>query len=153
MKHQTVNATVNHSSALLNSWTRILSRSEHNQRLILNPAWTGASADIADAESDSRNRQREKQRRELEEQARREEMERKRAEEEQRRTAVTPSATTRGRGRGYAASRAARGESALSTQSQALTRGVPSTGRAAIARYGRVRQSRGTASARSRGLS
>ncbi|EXJ87679.1 hypothetical protein A1O1_04603 [Capronia coronata CBS 617.96] len=66
-----VNNTVNAASALLNTWTRILSQTEHNQRLILDPAWQGASQDIADIEEETLKKQRAADRREVEEQERR----------------------------------------------------------------------------------
>jgi hypothetical protein len=63
---QSVNQTVNSASTLLNTWTRILSQTEHNQRLILNHAWQGASQDQADQEQEAYARQQATERRELE---------------------------------------------------------------------------------------
>jgi hypothetical protein len=40
---QTVSQTVTNASTLLNTWTRMLSRIEHNQRVILDPNWNGAA--------------------------------------------------------------------------------------------------------------
>ncbi|KAH7021037.1 DASH complex subunit Duo1-domain-containing protein [Microdochium trichocladiopsis] len=54
----TVSKTVDTASALLNTWTRILSQTEHNQRLILNPTWKGASADVAEKQGDERRKHR-----------------------------------------------------------------------------------------------
>ncbi|RMZ87996.1 hypothetical protein DV736_g4784, partial [Chaetothyriales sp. CBS 134916] len=50
---KSVNQTVTAASSLLNIWTRILSQTEHNQRLILDPAWQGASQDLADIEAEA----------------------------------------------------------------------------------------------------
>ncbi|KAI9660112.1 MAG: hypothetical protein M1821_001464 [Bathelium mastoideum] len=82
----TVSRTVANASALLNTWTRILSQTEHNQRLILNPAWHGATQDLAEAESDALARQQHQQhaeRREREEQQRRQEAARRKADEQE----------------------------------------------------------------------
>lgn len=77
-----VSRTVASASTLLNTWIRILSQTEHNQRLILNPAWQGASQDVAELEHELMMRQQAEQRRELEEQQRREAAVRKADEEE-----------------------------------------------------------------------
>ncbi|KDE80469.1 hypothetical protein AO1008_06643 [Aspergillus oryzae 100-8] len=53
----TVSRTVDSASTLLNTWTRILSQTEHNQRLILNPNWQGAVQDVADLENEERLKQ------------------------------------------------------------------------------------------------
>lgn len=96
-----VNQTVGAASSLLNTWTRILSQTEHNQRLILNPAWQGASQDIADLEQESIARQHAIERREYEEQQRREAAARK-AEDDERKRAEAALKSTRGTGRGRA---------------------------------------------------
>lgn len=104
----TVNKTVSSASQLLQTWTRILSQTEHNQRLILSPNWGGASQDIADAEQESYAKQREVERREAEEQERKAATARKAEEDEKRRmvnesaigSKVTRTTSTRGRGRG-----------------------------------------------------
>ncbi|KAF2764952.1 hypothetical protein EJ03DRAFT_255440, partial [Teratosphaeria nubilosa] len=83
----TVQQTVDNASTLLATWTRILSQTEHNQRLILNPRWQGATQDLEDAENEELRRQQEVERRAMEEQRRKEEAQRK-AEEEERRRAV-----------------------------------------------------------------
>lgn len=100
---ETVSATVSNASQLLTTWTRILSQTEHNQRLILNPQWQGASQDLADVESEEVLRRQEKERKEAEEIRRAEAREREREEEERRRMteAATPKGS-RGRGRGTA---------------------------------------------------
>ncbi|KAI1166158.1 DASH complex subunit Duo1-domain-containing protein [Nemania serpens] len=68
---QTVSNTVNTASTLLNTWTRILSQTEHNQRLLLNPSWKGASQDLADIESEAAARAAAAERRAAEEERRR----------------------------------------------------------------------------------
>lgn len=90
--NQTVSRTVDSASTLLNTWTRILAQTEHNQRLILNPNWQGAVQDVADMENEETLRQQAAERRERELQQQREAATR-RAEEERKRA---PSATTRG---------------------------------------------------------
>ena len=96
-----VSATVSNASTLLTTWTRILSQTEHNQRLILNPQWQGASQDIADAENDEVLRRQDKERREAEELRRAEAREREKEEEERRKlTEGASSKGPRGRGRG-----------------------------------------------------
>lgn len=101
----TVSQTVTNASALLNTWTRILSQTEHNQRLILNPNWNGATADLAEIEAETAARQLAAERRAAEEERRREEVRRRAEEEEMRRAAAaaTPvprGGATRGRARG-----------------------------------------------------
>lgn len=100
---QTVSRTVSNASTLLNTWTRILSQTEHNQRLILNPTWHGASQDISDMENESVMRRQQKERREAEEAQREEVSARKAEEDERRREEVADgrgSRRIRGRGRG-----------------------------------------------------
>ncbi|KAF1826406.1 uncharacterized protein K489DRAFT_297619, partial [Dissoconium aciculare CBS 342.82] len=82
-----VHSTVNNASTLLGTWTRILSQTEHNQRLILNPQWKGATQDLEDIENEDIRRQHDAQRRAAEEQRKREEAQR-RAEEEERQRAI-----------------------------------------------------------------
>ncbi|KAK6431160.1 hypothetical protein LTR95_012679 [Oleoguttula sp. CCFEE 5521] len=81
----TVNRTVDSASTLLATWTRILSQTEHNQRLILNPAWQGASQDLEDVGNEESRRQEERERAVEEERRRREDAERRREDEERRR--------------------------------------------------------------------
>ncbi|KAL8706047.1 MAG: hypothetical protein Q9201_000869 [Fulgogasparrea decipioides] len=99
----TVSHTVHDASTLLNTWTRILSHTEHNQRLLLDPSWHGATQDIADMENESLLKQQEKEKRELEE-AQRRGARAKKAEEEERKRAenfgTRPPRGPRGRGRG-----------------------------------------------------
>ena len=107
---ETVNRTVSSASTLLATWTRILGQTEFNQRLILNPAWKGASQDLEDLENEDARRQQEAERRVVEEQRRREEAQR-RAEEEERRKATAAAAGT---GRGGSKTRGTRGSSSSS---------------------------------------
>ncbi|KAI9368906.1 DASH complex subunit Duo1-domain-containing protein [Aspergillus egyptiacus] len=97
---ETVSRTVDSASTLLNTWTRILSQTEHNQRLILNPNWHGASQDVADMENEEILRQQAAERRERELQQQREAAARKAEEEERKRAASTTTRSTRGVTRG-----------------------------------------------------
>ncbi|KAH7400622.1 DASH complex subunit Duo1-domain-containing protein [Phaeosphaeria sp. MPI-PUGE-AT-0046c] len=96
---ETVSKTVQNASTLLQTWTRILSQTEHNQRLILNPQWQGASQDLVDIDEEETYRQQAAERRVAEEQARKEAAAR-RLEDERRRAEAAPKTGTRGRGRG-----------------------------------------------------
>ncbi|TKA80466.1 hypothetical protein B0A49_00850 [Cryomyces minteri] len=97
----TVHTTLQSATTLLETWTRVLSQTEHNQRLLLNPSWHGASQDLEDAETEALQRQQLAERREAEERVRREVAQRKAEEdEERRRTAGSTPASSRGRGRG-----------------------------------------------------
>ncbi|THW89959.1 hypothetical protein D6D17_08699 [Aureobasidium pullulans] len=134
-----VNRTVHSASTLLDTWTRILSQTEHNQRLLLNPNWQGATQDIQDMENESFVRQQQAERRAAEDQARREATQR-RAEEEERKKAAPPPATrgSRLRGRvGTASSRLTAQPSSTSSTSSGYVgvggqggrgRGVPRAG-------------------------
>ncbi|KAL8904302.1 MAG: hypothetical protein Q9207_003366 [Kuettlingeria erythrocarpa] len=103
----TISRTVADASALLSTWTRILSQTEYNQRMILDPSWRGAGQDIADVENEIVLKQQEKERRELEEVQKREARTR-RLEEDERKMAESAGAKTLrgGRWRGRATSRA-----------------------------------------------
>jgi len=117
----TVSTTVNSASTLLQTWTRILSQAEHNQRLILNPRWQGASQDLADIENETTRKAQDAQRRHFEEQQRREAAARKAAEEERKR-AAGPARGTKGlRGHTRTGSRPASGASG-STATPGYTR-------------------------------
>lgn len=101
--YQTVNNTVSAASTLLNTWTRILSQTEHNHRLILDSSWQGASQDIADVEEEALEKQRAAERLEAEEEERKRAAVR-RAEEDERRKAEAAAkpatkVTSRGSGR------------------------------------------------------
>lgn len=89
-------------------WTRILSQTEHNQRLILNPAWQGASQEVADMEQETYAKQQAAERRLQEEQERRAAAAQRLEDEERRRAETTtkPTKTTQ-RGRGKPIGRAA----------------------------------------------
>ncbi|RAL15558.1 uncharacterized protein BO97DRAFT_363263 [Aspergillus homomorphus CBS 101889] len=92
----TVSQTLDSASTLLNTWTRILSQTEHNQRLILNPNWQGAVQDVADSEHEELLRQQAAERRERELQQQREAAARKAAEDERKRAAAASARGTRG---------------------------------------------------------
>lgn len=97
---ETVNRTVDSASTLLATWTRILSQTEHNQRLILNPNWHGATQDVEDMENEDARRQQEAEKRARDEQRRKDEAQRRVEEEERRKAAAV--AAPRGRGAGRA---------------------------------------------------
>ncbi|KAL8869437.1 MAG: hypothetical protein Q9174_004270 [Haloplaca sp. 1 TL-2023] len=102
----TVSNTVRDASTLLNTWTRILSQTEHNQRVILDPSWHGASQDLVDVENETALKQQEKERRDLEEAQKREARARKAEEDELKRAENARSTSSRGgRMRGRGASR------------------------------------------------
>ncbi|KAK1035168.1 hypothetical protein LTR33_016505 [Friedmanniomyces endolithicus] len=128
----TVQRTVESASTLLGTWTRILSQTEHNQRLILNPNWQGATQDLEDAENEDLRKHQDAERRVLEEQRRKEEAQRKAEEEERRRAVATP---TGGRG----------------TKTRG-TRGTSSTGRGYTGVGGQVGRGRGTTGAMGSGV-
>ncbi|KAL4915309.1 DASH complex subunit Duo1-domain-containing protein [Aspergillus aurantiobrunneus] len=92
---ENVSRTVNSASTLLNTWTRILSQTEHNQRVILNPDWQGASQDAADIENEELARQQAAERREMELQQQREAAARKAQEDERKRGQSTNTRGTR----------------------------------------------------------
>ncbi|KAI5304705.1 hypothetical protein KEM56_006081 [Ascosphaera pollenicola] len=137
----TVSQTVDSASTLLNTWTRILAQTEHNQRLILDPNWHGASEDITAAEAEEIQRKQEAERRLREEQERREALARKAEEERRKSEAAAASKSTRGttlRGRTRIGSRIP------STYSTTTGRRAPATTTTA---------SSGTSGASSRGVS
>ncbi|KAM5348728.1 hypothetical protein ACJ41O_008551 [Fusarium nematophilum] len=153
----TVSKTVNNASVLLNTWTRILSQTEHNQRLILDPGWKGTTEDLAEQEAEVIQRQQAAARRAAEEEQRREELRRRREEEEERRrlAAAAPARGTRGsgtrgtrgtstRGRGRATARGGSSSylSESSVSSAPSTRGTSNIGRGFGAARGRARGTR-----------
>ncbi|KAL5357800.1 DASH complex subunit Duo1-domain-containing protein [Aspergillus floccosus] len=95
-----VSRTVDSASTLLNTWTRILSQTEHNQRLILNPNWQGAVQDVADMENEELLKQQAAEKRERELQQQREAAARRAEEEERKRALVAGPRGTRGTTRG-----------------------------------------------------
>ncbi|KAL8843304.1 MAG: hypothetical protein Q9170_000162 [Blastenia crenularia] len=129
----TVSHTVNDASVLLNTWTRILSQTEHNQRLILDPSWPGATQDMADIENESVLKQQEQERWELLETQKREARARK-AEEERKRPETMGAKTPKGlRGSGRATSR--RGGSAR-TANHGVSTGPAKASGSRVARAG-----------------
>ena len=129
---QTVSRTVSSASTLLNTWIRIVSQTEHNQRLILNPNWKGASADVADMENEMVLKAQAAERRAAEEERRREDA-RRRAEDEERQrqagTAVRGARGTTGRGRGAGRGVSGTGYVAGGSSSTTNSRGTSQTGR------------------------
>ncbi|OHW90695.1 DASH complex subunit duo1 [Colletotrichum incanum] len=126
----TVGSTVSNASTLLNTWTRILSQTEHNQRLILNPNWRGASNDLVEIEAEAVQKQQLAERRAAEEERRREAARRKREEDEeerQRQAAVGNAPRGRGvsRGRVRGTTSTTRGHSYSSSTSR-IGRGAAS---------------------------
>ncbi|KAF2153230.1 hypothetical protein K461DRAFT_137450 [Myriangium duriaei CBS 260.36] len=126
----TVHTSVRSASTLLDTWTRILSQTEHNQRLLLNPEWRGATQDMEDMENESMLRQQAAERRAAEEETRREAAARAAEEEDRKRAAVSSSSRgTRARGRGLSST--TRGTSTRgATLASASTRRTTSTTRA-----------------------
>ena len=120
---ETVSATVNNASTLLTTWTHILSQTEHNQRMILNPNWQGASQDIADRENDEVLRRQEQERREAEEERRARQREAEREEEERRRT-IEASKGPKGRGGKVIGNRSTRGRGYVGVGGQGGVRGT-----------------------------
>jgi hypothetical protein len=139
-----VHSTVNNASTLLGTWTRILSQTEHNQRLILNPQWKGATQDLEDIENEDIRRQHEAQRRAADEQRKREEAQR-RAEDEERQRAIAAATPTSSRG--VSRSRSVRGATSSTRGSAALGRGRGTVGARGASASSHTR----TASVRGRG--
>lgn len=124
---QTVLQTVANAGTLLNTWTRILSQTEHNQRLILHPSWKGATEDMAEQEAEAFRKQQAAERKAAEDQQRREEARRRKEEEEEGRRLGTTTSGVRG-SRGAAGARGTRG----ATRARGTSRGAAassSTGR------------------------
>ncbi|KAL6818484.1 DASH complex subunit Duo1 domain-containing protein [Trichoderma sp. SZMC 28013] len=114
-----VSKTVSNASTLLNTWTRILSQTEHNQRLILDPTWKGATNDLAEIEAEALRKQQEEARKAAEEEERKEELRRRREEEELRRK-LPASASARGARGSTAGLRGARGRTRVATASSRM---------------------------------
>lgn len=149
---KTVNNTVGAASTLLDTWTRILSQTEHNQRLILDPTWRGASQDMADLEAEVEAKQQAALRREAEEQERKAAAARKADEEERKRAAeATKTQKTALRVRGRVSSRGttstarptSSGYGTTDTSTSSIGRGSYSSRRAASGIGRGTRGSRG----------
>ncbi|KAI2628233.1 hypothetical protein GGS21DRAFT_248669 [Xylaria nigripes] len=144
---QTVSNTVNTASTLLNTWTRILSQTEHNQRLLLNPSWKGASQDLADLESEAAAKVAAAERRAAEEEKRRAEV-RRRAEEEQRQREAGTSSSSLGSTRGRVGTRGARGTTRAGTRGRGAGGSRPTSGlgtaQAADTTFSNIPTSRGS---------
>lgn len=143
--------TVNSASVLLDTWVKILSYTEHNHRLITNPNWKGASADITNIENESILKAQYEER-VLEEERRKAEAKKIKEEEEERRKQVgNPSRGVRGGLKGPRGSKRGYSSSSLNTTgrldgTQSSARGIP------VARTGsRIGRSLGTSRGRPRG--
>jgi hypothetical protein len=102
-----------------------LSQTEHNQRLILDPTWHGASQDLADIEEEAVEKQRAAERREVEEEERKRAAA-GRAEEEERRKTEAASKITKSTSRGsMRAASAGRGSVASTPSSSYVQMGGP----------------------------
>lgn len=134
--------------ALLDTWTRVLNRTEYTQRLILHPAWGGSSKDIADAEDEALNKRRVREEREMEEARKRELIaEEKRSAEERAHIDISSGNSSRATDRGRARGTSRGSTRASSVSTSARDKPQPAAARAAISHYGRVRgknPSRGT---------
>ncbi|KAL0633843.1 hypothetical protein Q9L58_007214 [Maublancomyces gigas] len=73
---ETVSSTVASANTLLDLWIRILSQTEHTQRLLLSGHWQGATQDLHDIDAESTHQAREAERRRQHERERAEERER-----------------------------------------------------------------------------
>ena len=120
----TVSQTVTSASTLLNTWTRMLGQTEHNQRLLLDLNWKGASQDLVDAENEVVMRAQAAERKAAEEARRREEAKAKAEEEERVRLA---GGTTRGRGTSGRGRGLGRGTASGSVAGQRPTSGLGRT--------------------------
>ncbi|KAH6842866.1 DASH complex subunit Duo1-domain-containing protein [Chaetomium sp. MPI-CAGE-AT-0009] len=141
----TVSKTVDNASMLLNVWTRILSQTEHNQRLLLNPEWKGSTQDVIDMENEALSKQQEAERRAAEAEQRRGEVQRRAEEEERRRAAGTASSSSRGVGRGGVTRGRVRGVTRGATRG--VTRGAATSSSSSTA-YGADTTSSSVASSR-----
>ncbi|KFY91646.1 hypothetical protein V500_04551 [Pseudogymnoascus sp. VKM F-4518 (FW-2643)] len=131
----TVSTTVTSASTLLNTWTRMLGQTEHNQRLLLDPNWKGASQDLVDAENEVVMRAQAAERRAAEEARRREEARAKAEEEERVRLAggTTRGRVTRGRGRGLRGSGSVGGQRPASGLGRTASQRGSGIGRGGVA--------------------
>ncbi|KAL7946108.1 DASH complex subunit Duo1 domain-containing protein [Trichoderma barbatum] len=151
-----VSKTVSNASALLNTWTSILSQTEHNQRLILDPTWKGATNDLAEIEAEALRKQQEEARKAAEEQERKEEVRRRREEDELRRK--IPASTSARGARGTATglrgargrSRVASASSRIATRSSYLSSNTTSTASSSRGTSGTSGTGRGSGTTRSR---
>ena len=156
-KMEAVSTTVSNASSLLTTWTRILSQTEHNQRLILNPNWQGANQDIVDSENEEILRKQEKERTEAEEMRKEEARVREREEQERRR--MTEGSTVKGpraRGRGVSRGTGSRGAGSgyVGVGGQGGVRGTARGGGTTSGRTGSgIGRGIGTTRGRGRGLS
>ena len=118
----TLQTTIGASSTLLDTWTRILSQTEHNARLISDPSWEGASEDLVLAE-----RERDEEERRTREAEQRADMERERKERE----------------KAVSAASSGKGEATRKGVFRGAVRGTSGRGRSAVGRRGGVFRGRG----------
>ncbi|MCJ1253204.1 hypothetical protein MMC24_001015 [Lignoscripta atroalba] len=163
---ETVSQTVTSAHTLLQTWTRILSQTEHNQRLLLNPSWQGASQDVADMQRENRAKEeQERERRDVlqqqqQQQQRREQEERARRnngngngnkQQEEEEVGEGSTRRERGRGGGLGGRGAGRGRG---TAGRGGVRGTGTTGGRAGSGAGRgVGRGTGVGRGRGRGVS
>ncbi|KAL7267033.1 hypothetical protein RUND412_010396 [Rhizina undulata] len=140
---EAVSTTVDNANKLLDHWIRILSQTEHTQRLIFNGRWEGGTQDLAAIEAEALAKAQAAERRKEQERARRAALERQAAEDEARRASGTK--PTRGRGRGSAGSSSTRGGASGSKIGIGSSGGIP-RGRSSGSGSGR-----GTGGTRGRG--
>lgn len=105
-----------------------MSQTEHNQRLILNSEWKGATQDLIDIETEAIEKQQAAQQQAVEEERRRVETQRRLEEEKRQQRTITSKGArgTRSHGRGYARgpSSAARGLGSSNTRGISVGRGT-----------------------------
>ncbi|PHH74991.1 hypothetical protein CDD80_2714 [Ophiocordyceps camponoti-rufipedis] len=142
---EVVSKTVSNASSLLNTWTRILSQTEHNQRLILHPSWKGATEDLVEQETEALEKQRQAERKAAEEEQKLQELRRRREEDEDKRR-LGVSSSSRGV-RGSSRTRGTTGRGAAGTRG-----GTSSTYRSDTTRPG-TQSGRGPLSSRGRASS
>ncbi|PHH71531.1 hypothetical protein CDD82_6454 [Ophiocordyceps australis] len=135
---EVVSQTVRNASTLLDTWSRILSQTEHNQRLLLHPGWQGATQDLAEQEAEALERQRAAERKAAQQEERREQLRRQRQEEEDGRRFGAPSSSRGARGASRTRGTTGRGtaRSRITTSSRygytgARSRAAASSGRGA----------------------
>lgn len=97
---QTVSNTVASANTLLDLWIRILSQTEHTQRLLLSGHWQGATQDLDDIEVEAAHKVQEAERRREQERERVAEREREAAAAEARKSVAEKKPTNTRGGRG-----------------------------------------------------
>ncbi|KAI5858559.1 DASH complex subunit Duo1-domain-containing protein [Tricharina praecox] len=151
---ETVSSTVENANNLLNLWIKILSQTDHTQRLLQSRHWEGASKELENIQAETQAKQREVQRRAEEARERAAARERDAAATEARRLAAEKKPTgrvgTRRGATGTSSGRGAAGGSRTGTgsytsNSSSSTRGAPTP---RLTRGGIGRGAYGTGTAR-----